>query len=91
MVMDWQNDLNAPNGLVIDLDTGLPVSGERGLCVYVDEENGIYRLLVKTDGMFIVGADQRLSVKEYRGRVMFFAHGTPEAEAGMNFLRGIKI
>ena len=44
MRVDWQHDENAPIGRVIDLETGLPVSGD---VLWADEETGEYGILLR--------------------------------------------
>ncbi len=76
MRIDWQSgEKNLPHGSVVDLDTMKPVSGDDRMCVFVDEEAGEYRCIVKRDGKW-TGPDGKLRVETFHGRVKFFPFAT---------------
>ena len=71
MRIDWRTDKNAPNGKVIDLDTGEFISGPQGYCCMVDEEKGEWARYKYVNHTPVIGKDGRMEVEYGKGRVKF--------------------
>jgi hypothetical protein len=71
MKIDWREPGSHPFGMVINVDTGNPISGPDGYCCYVDEEAGEWKRYKCINHKPVIGPDGCMVIEEGKGNVRF--------------------